>query len=97
MRTYTVKSAIAVDACPGIMAGVVVQAFVYVHCAVGACKAPALADGTSRPFFAHAPIMAGVGVAIFPIVASLATQFGRAFAVVIISKVDTFGFEEARA
>ena len=91
------KSTIAVNASPGILAGVVMQAFIYVHCAVGACKAPALADGTSRTFFAHAPIVAGVGVAIFPIVASLAAQFGRAFAVVIISKVDTFGFEEARA
>ncbi len=73
------------------------QALVDVDGAVGTCEASTLANRSSGSFLAHATVVTRIGVAETAIVTSLSAQFRRAFAMIVISKVNTFGFEETGA
>ena len=79
-RTYAFEPALEVDTCAPIAARVLVQTLVYVMSAVSSSEATALADGTSRSFLAHAPILAGVGVAVSSVLATFSAQFQRTVA-----------------
>ena len=53
-------------------------------------KTPALAYRALEALLAHAAVLAGVWIAIFPVVTPFATQLGRTLAVEVVLEVDTF-------
>ena len=73
------------------------QALIDVDGAVGSSEASTLANGSSGSFLTHPAVVTGIGVAEAAIVTSLSAQFRRAFAMIVVAKVNTLGFEETRA
>ena len=71
------------------MTGVLVQTFIHIDGAELSCEAPTLAYRPIKSLLADSSVLTGVGVAVFPVVASLAAQLGRTLAVEIILEVDT--------
>ncbi len=67
-----------------IVTGAAAAALVNVHITAfaGETCAPALADGPVRALLARGPVLARVGIAVAPVVATLPTQAHRALAVV---------------
>ena len=53
-------------------------------------KSPALANRALEALLAYTAVLAGVWIAIFPVVTPFATQLGRTLAVEVVLEVDTF-------
>jgi len=91
------KAPVAVDASAGVLRRVVVQTLVDVDSAVGPGVAATLANRPRGSFLTKTLVLARVGVAEAPVVASLAAQLRRALAVVVVAKVDALGAEQTGA
>ena len=77
------------------MTGVLVQTFIHIDGTELSSEASALAYRSRPALLTDPAVLAGVGVAVLPVVTPLAAQLGRTLAVEVILEIDALGSVEA--